>query len=939
MTKLARGGHILGWLAVFLGLGALFGASALRAASPDRTFISFGDYFLAYEEVKYEEIDPVTKNVLVRRELPGVWRFILTQKPQGTFGLKNPDATMLTQPFLWQAFGQPPHTRISILQPPRSANPSNDMKSTLDHPKVKFETDKQSSRPVLRILKDDNKEVFSISPYSPDGLLSGLMIFGNQYSHVLGLGADFGLMGSSLNLNGQVSQVGGPSGNRLVNKMEGRTAGLQAPIMFALGQGKDCAAIFVNETRPLVWDFSSVPWTVGLVGPMDPLGSLEFFVIVGEDLPAIRRTYMSMVGRPPVPPKNIFRPWVVDRFRPNNSSDTVDAYFSGLKAQLNRFKAGVLALGLPVGGGPLVAAKAAGVDVMVIENPYVPVGEVFNGLASASRGYLVRDSSDTGAPLRLIYKGVASGLLDYTNNAASAHWHNIVRGEILENGFRTFFLDGGEPESYSALAWYKGDRGQGEHSHYAWANRFSLRWMAAFVRNSGQQRRVSPTGNAMTRLFMLARSGLAGQGRYGVGFYYMDPNPVFNLSEGLARSHLSLSGIDYFSPDIFPWLSRFSLRQSGPNFSAWLSRNALLSFPLLVPRVFLDLPWASSSLSLREKFEPYLYSLAHQAYLDGEPLVAPLVYHFQDDLKARDSAIEAMVGSHVLVAAGIFGSENSLSFTLPAGRWYDYYRREILERPETDKITLPSKLGGLPVAPLLLRAGAIIPLKSDELSLSDYLHIMAFPSQTETTFVWRDDDGVTDNYRGRAQGRGQRLLAQEQEQAQAQAEAAANQRASAPESAQEAGQEATSEPSSGGASSGSVRAQSDGAVSSYVPTQDPPMFTVQTRGHDQDPQIIAIAFNLTTGQEQGNPTYKLTINKAQPEQLAGVPPRKRPFIVEFVGVGNRGVATLDGFSLNREIRESDLMEAPKGWMSLGDGRVLVKTEPLPLNVNHVIFLR
>ncbi|MDR1607164.1 MAG: hypothetical protein LBT38_01965 [Deltaproteobacteria bacterium] len=864
-----------------------------------------GEYFITYEEVPQRRLNPRNRVAGVREVKAGLWRFVLTQKKPETYGLKKASPIMLAPVNNWRSHGQPPKTQVTVA--------------------------KRANLEILKILKDDGQEVFSIAPYSPDGLLSGLAIFGDSYSHVLGLGADFGLMGGSLNLKGHVSQVGGPSGNRMVNKMEGRTAGLQAPIMFALGEGKNCAAIFVNETKPLVWDFSSNPWTVGLVGPIDPAGSLEFFVIVGEDLKALRQTYMSMVGRSPVPPRSLFRPWIVDQFR---GAENLDGYYAGFKGQLERYKSGALILGLPSGYAPLELAMETGLDLMVVETPYVPVGEVFNDLANVNRGYLVKEINQDGAALIVKHNGLNSGLLDYTNPRAANYWHDNYRYKIFDRGVTAFFLQGGEPESYSALAWYQGNAN--ERSHYAWANRFSLKWMESLWRSSCKK-----AGGVISRdeprRFLMARSGLASLGRYGSGFYYMDPNPIFNLSEGLARAHLSLSGVDYVAPDIFPWLSRFSLRQHSYNFAAWLSRNALLSVPYLVPRVFLDQPWSTPSLNLRTRFEPYLYSLAHQAYLTGEPVNAPLAYHFQEDVLARDSAIETMVGPFVLVVAGIFGQENNLSFTLPAGRWLDYLRRTIIEQPTTGQIVLTARHNGLPAAPILLRSGAIVPTKPENPALGELVQIIAFPGKEETFFDWREDDGMTFNYWSRGQRRRDGASSPSPEAPGSTPEEASEPILETPEETSESlllePEEPESPPEAAEESGPPDKSRPLPPVHPFSdPLQDECQFPALT------PEVITTRFLLRSEGNPDRPSYILTINR-QTGVLAGSP-TERAYIVEFVGVGNRGELTLDQQTLNRFTREEELLlPQVSGWMSLGDGRALVKTKPLDVNADHVIVLR
>ncbi|MDR1085254.1 MAG: DUF5110 domain-containing protein [Deltaproteobacteria bacterium] len=693
------------------GLGRIFAsillAGLINLAGPVTaeaapTVTQLGPYFLSYEQVR-----------------KGLWHFVLSQSAPGSPGQKLPNTIMLTPSSQWVSAGDVPESRVSLTT--------------------------QSGRPYISVNLTDQPSagsVFVISPYSPDGLLSGLMIFGDQYTHLTGLGADFKVFTTGgLNLIGQVIQPGGPYGNRVNKQAEGQTSGLQAPVLFALGAGRVSGALFFNETRPLVWDLSARPWTVGILGPDAHNSSLDFFVIIGEDLPSIRRTYSSVIGRPPVPPRSIFSPWVVDDIRPGQQpwSD----YFSKLKDFFRPFDITGLLLWNQPENLPLAEAKAAGLELMVSESPYIEVNNP-NFSDMDKRGFLVKSSEENGRSLMLNYNGKSSGLIDYTDPAAASYWHSIFRSKLIDAGANTFFLLGGEPESYSNLAWYKGVGGQGEHSHFAWANRFSLKWMEGF--GIGLRNQRFRPGLGFTRTFLLARAGLAGQGRYGAGLYSVEPFFFSPVPQGQARANLNLSGIDYFSTDIFPLLEQFPVERYNSNFAAWMAKNALLNIPLLVPQNFLNEPWTAPNLTLKARLEPYYYSLAHQANLTGDPVMSPLLYYFQEDLLAREAAFEVMVGPYILVAAGVTPGAEVLSFHLPAGKWYDFLGKEVITQETAGPRVLPCKQNGIPMSPVLLRAGAIVPNKSDNPAMSDRLHVTAFPGEDVSFFDFYEDNGQNINY-------------------------------------------------------------------------------------------------------------------------------------------------------------------------------------------------
>src|SRR5262249_11508538 len=79
----------------------------------------------------------------------------------------------------------------------------------------------------------------------------------------------------------------------------------QFPVLYALGSGKNGYALFLDQAYKLRWDFTRNWWTVDMWGDQ-----IRWYVIAGEDLPELRRSYMDLVGRPEVPPKRMFGLWI-----------------------------------------------------------------------------------------------------------------------------------------------------------------------------------------------------------------------------------------------------------------------------------------------------------------------------------------------------------------------------------------------------------------------------------------------------------------------------------------------------------------------------------------------------------------------------------------------------------------------------------------------------
>jgi alpha-glucosidase (family GH31 glycosyl hydrolase) len=401
---------------------------------------------------------------------------------------------------------------------------------------------------------------------------------------------------------------------------------------------------------------------------------------------------------------------------------------------------------------PFEEAGREGSQIMAPETPYVSTNSP-NFEDMRRRGFLVRETWEEGKPALVRFGGEASALVDYTNKAAATYWHSLDRSDSFKRGARFFFLSGGEPEAASPLSWFKGVSDPQSHSHYAWANRYSLKWMEGFVTAD----RESPTyfGPSRMRNFLLVRAGMAGMGRFGGGLYTQDPSIVNFRVEGQARTQSALSGVDYYTTDVTQYLATWPTDGPFRNmYEAWAARNALLNLPLLVPDRLLDEPWLKQLLDFKGILEPYLYSIAHDGARNGDPVVTPLVYGFQSDTGARARTSEFLLGPYILVGTAIGrGGESLETMTVyvPGGRWYDYFNGEVIVQENGSEIRRPGKVSGYLMPSVLLREGAVVPAARPGRDSSSELAVKLFPhSAGGSAFTFYEDDGETQAFLGGA---------------------------------------------------------------------------------------------------------------------------------------------------------------------------------------------
>jgi len=728
--------------------------------------------------------------------------------------------------------------------------------------------------PTLTVSQPDNGVILTLAPFTPDGRLAGLL-FQGPFSHLLGLGADYRFQSNTLNLLGQTSLPGGPFGNARLANWAYRPNQVQIPVVYGLGEGLKCAALFVDETLPLQWNFKTSPWTVTAAAPLRPGETLRFFVITGPDLPSVRSGFMDLVGRSPVPPRRLMGVFVsgvkeAARVKKNQAeesdvsrpepAETPDQSPSELKDKLAKLKQSVPNFsGLTVEEDAdvpaiLAVVKAENLGLILDESARIPQQSP-NYLEMARRSFLVRTGGAKGPPLSTDYAGRPSGLIDYTNSSAASFWHSLGRENLTTEGQTYFRLLDSDLEDIGPEAWYAGSDEGDIHSHLAWANAYALKWV------EGIESRLSAANwrGLGARPIILTRSGTAGLARSS-GVLYNGEAQIFSggfagLSAFGIRSHLAMSGVDYYSADLSPTLNAWPTARFFQSYDAWLAKAALTDFPLILPEELLSRTTFQYNLTLRESLSPYIYNLAWNAWLEGRPVTAPLAYYFQDDLKARDRLPEMMLGPDLLVSLNFDGNSERTKVYVPSGRWYDWRSGEVIDQEEGGELDMGTKVGGLFTPPILARAGAIIPtveyLQPKEGSSERIDALKIFIGDKTSATVWFEDDGQSQRYR----------------------------------------------------------------------------------------QADRPAFGRTAITAVTQPDGSTVVTIKAREGGWSEAPTERPLLIDIYGPQAPGQATLDNLPHNRVADASALDRMDSGWASFGQNRIRFKTPPLNLSTDHVLWFK
>lgn len=293
------------------------------------------------------------------------------------------------------------------------------------------------------------------------------------------------------------------------------------------------------------------------------------------------------------------------------------------------------------------------------------------------------------------------------------------------------------------------------------------------------QRSVDPD----RRVFLLTRSGFAGQQRYSTATWSGDiatrwEDLKAQISAGL---NFAISGIPWWSMDIggFCVEDRYvraakdaakgapesaDLKEWRELNTRWYQFGAFAplfrahgQYPFREPyNIAPDTHPAYRSIlfytRLRYELMPYIYSLAGMTHLKDYTLMRPLIMDFPDSREIYSTGDQYMFGPAIMVAPVYEYGARRREVVLPAGSdWYDFYTSELYTGgPDGD--------GGRRVAiaapyeriPLLVKAGSIIPFGPDmqytDEKTPDIINLYIYPGTDGADFLLYEDDGVSYNY-------------------------------------------------------------------------------------------------------------------------------------------------------------------------------------------------
>ena len=489
--------------------------------------------------------------------------------------------------------------------------------------------------------------------------------------------------------------------------------------------------------------------------------TLDAYVIYGPSLAEIIERYTSLTGTSPLPPKWTFGLWVSSGGTYRTQAD-METLVNGLKTF--DIPASVVHIdpwwmewrkysdfrwyqeAFPDVEGFITRLHNAGLKLCLWEHPYIsiesdlyefgrergyflkrPDGEVYiidYGLSLAPRpdGIVRIATPETSWNARV-------AIIDLTNPQAYT-WFKDLHRPLLRQGVDVFKTDFGEDVPADAV-FFNGETGATMH------NLYPLLYNRCVAEVTEQERGYG---------VVWARAATAGSQRYPL-YWSGDPAADFDSLACTIRGGLSigLSGIPFWSNDIGAYRGkpcpRLYVRWA--QFGLFCSHSRMHGDSPREPWIFGQAETAivRRYVKLRYQLFPYLYSTAHEATHTGKPVMRPLALEFQDDPGGYREDLEYMLGPWLLVAP-VYDASNQRRVYLPPGEWFDYWTKTRHKGPAHLLVNAP-----LDTLPLFVRAGAVIPMSSDEQripeSLIDPLILEIYPA-SQMRYSFMEDEGVTE---------------------------------------------------------------------------------------------------------------------------------------------------------------------------------------------------
>ncbi|MFP4415939.1 MAG: glycoside hydrolase family 31 protein [Chitinispirillaceae bacterium] len=338
---------------------------------------------------------------------------------------------------------------------------------------------------------------------------------------------------------------------------------------------------------------------------------------------------------------------------------------------------------------------------------------------------------------------------DFTTEEGRTTWAQWVR-EFAQTGFSSAWIDMNDP-STGHIQCTDMLFAKGRVPHEQYHNLYGT--LMAKATRQGLE-----AAWPEERIFLLSRSGFTGAQQFSAHWTGDNFSNYFHLKHCIGKSiNLALSGMPFNGPDVggfggdateellmdwikacflFPFF-RNHCAQNRANQEPWMRGEQVLKVSCTFTR-------------LRYKFLPYLYNLFIEQERNGEAILRPLIYDFEDCAPMSLGCIDTqyLIGPAIMQAPFVEKDLFERQIVLPNARWY---RADTGHWFHGNRLILAQKQ--IDSTPIFIRDGAIVPMqksvrRNNRNDLHDIELLLCLSSSFEgkCTCRYSVDDGITYAY-------------------------------------------------------------------------------------------------------------------------------------------------------------------------------------------------
>ncbi len=497
---------------------------------------------------------------------------------------------------------------------------------------------------------------------------------------------------------------------------------------------------------------------------------IDYYFIAGDDMDDVIHGYRTLTGKAQVMPR-----WVMGYWQSREKYNTRDEVLSTLREYRKR--------NLPIDNividwlhWPQDSWGCHEFDPVRFPNPKEMVDSIheLNGRVMVSvwpkfyattehfkefdkNGWMYQQAIKDSI-LDWVGPGYLGSFYDaYDPDARKLFWHQI-QDHYYPLGIDAWWMDASEPNVRDCVdIQYRkdlcGPTALGPSAKYF--NAYAL--MNAEAIYDGQ-RGVEPD----KRVFLLTRSGFAGQQRYSTATWSGDiatrwEDMKAQISAGL---NFAMSGVPFWTMDIggFCVEDRYVAAQQEFNntgkenedLKEWRELNTRwFQFGSFAPLFRAHGQWPFREvyniapdnhpayksiayyLQLRYRLMPYIYSLNGAVHFDDYTMMRPLVMDFTHDPVAREVGDQFMLGQAFMAAPVYTYKARERDVYFPSGAtWYDFYTGKPMQGGQKATVAAPYEK-----MPLYVRSGSIVPMGPDMQWSGEK------PADDITLYVYAGDNG------------------------------------------------------------------------------------------------------------------------------------------------------------------------------------------------------